>query len=264
MKTIDQSIVKWFSKFNGTITAFSGGIDSTLVLYLSHAVLGEKAVGCISISPSLKRKDYAFAIDFCRRYQIKLEVIETKELEDKDYFLNPVNRCYICKSHLYKSLNVVRNQYPNYAILNGINVDDLGDYRPGIKAAQELNIKSPLEELGFDKKKIREIAHSLGLPNWDKPASPCLSSRIPYGDRIDLNKLIQIEKAENVLNEYGFTNVRVRHYESYASIEVPVDEIDKLQEYNDLINEKLRMIGFDEVKIDREGFKSGKLNQKIA
>ena len=163
-----RELENWFRDKSGTITAFSGGIDSTLVLYLSKKFLGEKAVGCISISPSLKRKDYAFAIQFCADQNIFLEVVETKELIDESYYSNPNNRCYFCKNHLYKALEKVARKYPGYSILNGTNTNDLGDYRPGLEAAREHQILSPLLACGIDKRGVRELAKtSKPLPQFE-------------------------------------------------------------------------------------------------
>ena len=258
-----NNLQSWFVKKKGTITAFSGGIDSTLVLYLSHKYLGSKGIGCISISPSLKRKDYAFAIDFCNDYNIELEVIETKELLDENYFQNPSNRCYFCKSHLYTTLDIVSDKYPGYSILNGTNIDDLGDYRPGLEAAKENQILSPLVDCSIDKQKVREIAKYFHLPNWEKPASPCLSSRVPYGELITLDKLNQVEKAEDILNKYGFIDVRVRHYGNTAKIEVPEYQVEKLKNHFNEIEHKISNLGFERCIIDEEGLVSGKLNRAL-
>jgi len=264
---LEQHIIKlksWFQNKPGTITAFSGGIDSTLVLFLSKKFLDKNAIGCISISPSLKRKDYAFAIDFCEQSDIPLEVVETKELIDENYFSNPNNRCYFCKSHLYKTLEKVRAKYPDYLILNGTNTDDLGDYRPGLEAAKENGVLSPLVACGIDKVTVRQLAKHFGLPNWEKPASPCLSSRIPYGEMITFHKLKQIEEAEAILNKYGFIDVRVRHYGEEARIEVLDWQIDQLRENFETISDSILKLGFAKCVVDEEGLVSGKLNRAIA
>ena len=254
----------WFYNKQGTITAFSGGIDSTLVLFLSKKFLGKNAIGCISISPSLKRQDYRFAIEFCENNDIALEVVETKELLDENYFSNPNNRCYFCKSHLYKTLDIIGAKYSGYTILNGTNTDDLGDYRPGLQAAKEHSILSPLLDCEIDKAAVREIAKSFSLPNWEKPASPCLSSRVPYGDLITFDKLKQIENAELILNEYGYVDVRVRHFNKEARIEVPDGQILQLKHDFEAINSRIMQLGFTRCIIDEEGLVSGKLNRAIA
>ena len=265
MSVVDdlEKLESWFSGISGTITAFSGGIDSTLVLFLSKKVLGDRALGCISISPSLKRDDYAFAIDFCEENNISLEVIETTEIDDPNYFANPVNRCYFCKTNLYQHLEGIRKKYPDRLLLNGTNADDLGDYRPGLKAADELNVRSPLAECGINKESVREIARYLELPNWNKPASPCLSSRIPYGNSVTREKLRQIESAEKILLDYGYEMVRVRHFGKRAIIEVPEFQIKSLENIMDQINPYFLQLGFESVTVDSEGFVSGKLNRTI-
>ena len=254
---------RWFSDHSGTITAFSGGIDSALVLYLSHQFLSEKALGCISISPSLKRKDYSEAIAFCEEYGIQLEVIETREIEDENYLSNPSNRCYFCKSHLYTDLTKLNARFPEHTLLNGTNKDDFKDYRPGIQAAKEHHIHSPLADCGLRKEDVRALGKYFGLPNWNKPASPCLSSRIPYGDFITPFKLKQIEQAESTLNSFGFNEVRVRHYGKVAKIEVPAMEISRLKKNMEQINAAFTTFGFESCMVDEEGLVSGKLNRAI-
>lgn len=260
--TLDR-LENWFQQHTGTITAFSGGIDSTLVLFLSHRFLGEKGMGCMSISPSLKRRDYAFATEFCKRYGIHLEIIETQEIQDENYLSNPTNRCYFCKSHLYEDLQVVQARYPDYVVLNGTNINDLGDYRPGLQAASEHTVLSPLVDCGLDKQAVRDLAKHLGLPNWDKPASPCLSSRVPYGNRITEEKLRQIEAAEAILTARGFEEVRVRHYETEARIEVPAPLLADLRDQFPAFSTSILDLGFETCTIDGEGFVSGKLNRVI-
>lgn len=255
---------KWFSMRKGSIVAFSGGIDSTLVLFLARKFQGkENAIGVISNSESLKNKDFHFAIDFCRAFDIQLEVIKTEELADERYNKNPENRCYFCKEHLYHDLQYIKEKYPAFDVLSGTNYNDLGDYRPGLQAAAEYKILSPMVDCQLTKEEIRQIAMHFDLPNWDKPASPCLSSRIPYNHMITNEKLRQVEDAENILNDLGFRDVRVRHYGTYGQIEVHKEELEKLLMVENEVVEKIRAVGFDELKIDREGLVSGKLNRVL-
>jgi uncharacterized protein len=253
----------WYLKFEGTLTAFSGGVDSSLVLYLSKGFLPDSTVACISNSESLKREDFQIAKDFCQQYEIPLEIIQTKEIEDKNYNLNPSDRCFYCKSHLYIDLLVVKERYPKYVILNGTNRDDFSDYRPGLKAAAEFKIRSPLAECDLGKDDIRELANYLDLPNWNKPASPCLSSRIPYGKVITTKKLKQVETAEGILNIHGFPEARVRHFGNRASIEVPETLINTLKEKLPQIEHTIKALGFEFCEIDEEGLVSGKLNRQL-
>jgi uncharacterized protein len=223
----------------------------------------EKAIGVISNSESLKRKDFALAKEFCERYDIILEVIKTNEIEDERYNSNPEDRCFYCKEHLYRDIHKLQEKYPGYAVLNGTNYDDFSDYRPGLQAAKNSKIYSPMADCKITKSDLRQIAKSLELPLWDKPASPCLGSRIPYNQNITVEKLNQVEKAEDILNGYGFIDVRVRHYGDHAKVEVPADELDKLLAIKDEVVEKITGLGFSRCEIDEEGLVSGKLNRVL-
>jgi uncharacterized protein len=254
----------WFRKQPGSIVAFSGGIDSSLLLFLARKWQGRlAAIGVISDSESLKRKDLQEARNFCQQFDIILEEINTRELDDERYQKNPVDRCYFCKDHLYTDLQLISDKYPGFPVLNGTNADDHGDYRPGMKAAVQYQVLSPLADCGINKEEIREIARHFGLPNWDKPASPCLSSRIPYTHDITRKKLVEIEQAEELLNSFGFEDVRVRHYGDHGRIEVRREEIPRLLSMQNDLVERIRKIGFPEVVIDEEGLVSGKLNRSI-
>jgi len=259
-----KKLEAWFRSAEGSIVAFSGGIDSSLILYLARRFQGKKnAIGVISRSESLKTKDFELARSFSRQYDIVMEVIATRELKDERYSTNPFNRCYICKEHLYSDLQKVKEKYPGFRVISGTNVDDYTDYRPGLEAAQLYHIHSPLAECGVTKEEVREIARFYGLPNWDKPASPCLSSRVPYNQRITGKKLLQIEQAEELLNSFGFNEVRVRHYGDYAKVEVRREEIPRLMELKESVVKKIMELGFSAVEIDREGLVSGKMNRAV-
>jgi uncharacterized protein len=254
----------WFRPIVGSITAFSGGVDSALVLFLARKYLGrERAIGCISDSPSLKRDDLKEAKDFCHKYDIQLEVIHTQEIDDEAYYSNPFNRCYACKSHLYQDLSGLLEKRPGYVATNGTNRDDLGDYRPGLQAASHAQVRSPLADCGLNKSAVRALAKNLGLPNWGKPASPCLSSRIPYGQSVTREKLSRIELAESVLARYGFHQARVRHYQDEARIEVPPEHIEQVKARLPKIVETFTAIGFPTTTLDLEGLVSGKLNRAL-
>ena len=259
-----ESLKKWFQSKAGSIVAFSGGIDSSLVLYMARLVQGkDRVIAIISNSESLKNKDFELAKYFSEKYDIKMEVIYTNELSDDRYNENPINRCFFCKEHLYKDIQPVLEKYPDFLVLNGTNLDDYADYRPGLLAANQYNVHSPLYDCKITKNELRQIAKYYELPNWDKPASPCLSSRIPYNNKITRQKLEQVEEAENFLNSYGFNDVRVRHYGTYAKIEVKKDELDRLFEIKELVVEKMIEIGFKRCEFDTEGLVSGKLNRVL-
>lgn len=253
----------WFTNASGTITAFSGGVDSSLVLFLSKKYLPEDSIACISASESLKQSDFELAKDFCEQYDIPLEVIKTKELQDDNYASNPSNRCFFCKTHLYQDLSPLKEKYPEYLVLNGTNSDDFQDHRPGIQAARNFVIRSPLADCGLYKQDVRNLAKYFGLPNWDKPASPCLSSRIPYGKQVTAKKLRQIEAAEGILNNLGFSEVRVRHFDQEARIEVPTHKINHLKQVYPSVIESFKLLGFQSCAIDEEGLVSGKLNRVL-
>lgn len=259
-----NTLKKWFENRKGSIVAFSGGIDSALVLYLARQFQGkERAIGVISNSESLKSRDFEEAKAFCAQFDIQLEVIKTKELEDERYSSNPIDRCFYCKEHLFNDLSAMKAKYQGFDVLSGTNFDDLGDYRPGINAAQKYEVLSPMVECKVTKSELRQIALHYNLPNWNKPSSPCLSSRIPYSQSVTDKKLRQIEAAENLLNEYGFIDVRVRHYGDLAKIEVRNNELAKLNSIKDEIISKIVALGFARCEIDNEGLVSGKLNRII-
>lgn len=255
---------RWFGEQSGSIIAFSGGIDSSLLLYLARKWQGrDRAIGVISKSESLKAKDFELAQSFSKQFDIQMEVIETKELEDERYNTNPIDRCFFCKDHLYGDLQVIRDRYPGFEVLNGTNTDDYTDYRPGMKAADKYDVFSPLALCKITKEEIREISKYFGLPNWDKPASPCLSSRIPYTHPITKKKLVEVERAENLLNDFGFKDVRVRHYGDHGRVEVPAGDVPRLLEMKDKVINEIKEAGFQDVVIDEEGLVSGKLNRVL-
>lgn len=255
----------WFGQRKGSLVAFSGGIDSTLVLFLARKFQGkENAIGVISNSESLKNKDFNLAQSFCKDFDIQLRVIKTNELADVRYSQNPINRCFFCKDHLYHDLQEMKNDFPDFDILSGTNYNDLGDYRPGIDAAHKNEVSAPLVDCKVTKDEIREIARHFNLPNWNKPASPCLSSRIPYNQAVTLEKLQQIEAAEDILNSFGFEDVRVRHYGTFGKIEVQKDDLEKLMSIKDMVVSKIEAVGFDRIEIDEEGLVSGKMNRALA
>ena len=255
----------WFASIDHAMIALSGGVDSSVVTYLSRRFLGrEGTLAVISNSASLKQRDLETARQFCDEHDIPLLEIDAREIDDPNYASNPVNRCYFCKTALYTSLQRLRTErYPGYRILNGNNFSDFGDYRPGLEAADEHRVRSPLADCGFSKADIRAMARHFQLSTWDKPASPCLSSRFPYGHHITVEKLRQVEAGEEVLAAYGFDNMRLRHYGDTARIEVPADQVARLQQHFDAISARIRDLGFERCEIDDEGLISGKLNRAL-
>lgn len=261
----EKRLIDWFRDKQGVFVAFSGGVDSALLLFVARKVLGkEKAVGVIAKSDSLKERDYRLAVDFSMKYDIKLITVYSGELDNPDYYNNSPLRCYFCKTEVYTRIKDVAKDFPGFVIANGNNIDDQSDYRPGNKAASENNVFSPFVEAGLTKNDIRTIAKKYGLPVWDKPASPCLSSRFPYGHKITHYKLKQVETAEGILEKYGFNDVRVRHFDGYCKIEVPAELIPKLESVFDVVSEEIKKKAkFEKVLLDTEGLVSGKMNRAI-
>lgn len=255
----------WFSKIEKAVVALSGGVDSSLVAFTARKMLGrENVAAVISASASVKEKELTEAREFCHNYDIRLVEIDAREIDDSHYRENPINRCFFCKSALYGALDeLIAKKFTGHVVLNGNNFSDLGDYRPGLKAADEHKVYSPLAECRFTKDDLRKVARAYGLPNWNKPASPCLSSRFPYGEKIDVEKLKMVEKAEDLLNSYGFEDVRVRYSKNTASVEVPVSRVGELKVLFDRISPEINAIGFDHAEIDPEGLVSGKMNRVL-
>ena len=252
---------KIIEKLGSSIVAFSGGIDSALLLKVAYDVLGEKVVAVTADSPSLPRKELEETKKIAQQIGAKHLIINTEETENENYLKNPNNRCYYCKSEQYTRLKAVSEQLRIKNIANGTNFDDLGDYRPGLQAADEKKIISPLKEAKFTKNDIRELAKHLGLEVWDKPSSPCLSSRVPYEQEITMKKLNMIEQAENLLKDFGIKELRVRHFGNMARIEVNENDKATINDNFDLIQKKFNEIGFNEIIVSN--FKSGNLNLMI-
>jgi uncharacterized protein len=260
-----QRLKDWFSRCPGAIVAFSGGVDSSLVAYLANHFLGaKKTIAVISASPSLKLSELDNAKRFALEHGITLRIVTTSEMDDPNYRSNPSNRCYYCKHSLYDELSTLPEVTQGWWILNGTNLDDLGDYRPGLEAAKEFKVHAPFVACQIDKAGVRTLAETHQLTCWDKPASPCLASRIPYGEQVTVKKLRQIEAAEALLAQHGFPVTRVRHYDRYARIEVPVEQLAELRAQASTLQTEMRHIGFERIELDSEGFVSGKLNRALS
>src|SRR5207302_2778142 len=216
--------------YESAITAFSAGVDSMLVAVVAQQELGDRALAATAVSASLAASELDDAINLAGRLGLNHRMLHTREVEDERYASNPVDRCYFCKTHLYTELESLAEEVGAQYILNGLNVDDLGDWRPGARAAAERqdHVRSPLHEAGLGKAEIRAAARALGLPNWDKPALACLSSRVPYGLRVTPDKLARIGRAEQALRTLGFRQLRVRHFADRARVEIAPDELGRL------------------------------------
>ena len=246
--------------FESAVVAYSGGVDSSLVAFVTAQVLGAKALAVTSGSASLKRSDLALSAELAERWGMAHRVIVTDELDDPNYRANPVNRCFYCKTSLYDRLDDIARAEGFAVVFNGTNVDDLGDHRPGLVAASEHGVRAPLAETGFTKADVRALAAALGLDNAAKPQSACLSSRVPYGTAIDAGLLNQIERAESALLALGFSQFRVRHHGEVARLEIMPDEFEAALAKRDALIERVKACGYRFVALDLAGFKSGSLN----
>ncbi len=258
-----QSLKSVINNYESAVVAFSGGIDSSLVAYVAGEILGNNALAVTSGSASLKRSDLHLAETLGKDWNLSHEIIVTDELSKADYRRNPVDRCFHCKTSLYTSLDKICKERDIEVIFNGTNLDDLGDHRPGLVAADNYRVCSPLVEAGFHKADVRLLANELGLKNADKPQSACLSSRFPYGTSIDEQLLAQVEQAETVLESLGFTQFRVRHHGDLARIEVIETELKKAMDHRSQINKALSDLGYRYVTLDMTGFRSGSLNEGL-
>ncbi|HLW58460.1 MAG TPA: ATP-dependent sacrificial sulfur transferase LarE [bacterium] len=245
--------------FAGVVVAFSGGVDSAYLLAAAAEVLGNRCVGATAVSPSLARDELTVARRIAAAIGVRHLIVETDEFEDPRYRRNDVQRCYFCKHALFTRLGALAGDLGFAAVVYGANADDLGDYRPGMRAAAEFAVRAPLVEAGLTKEEIRGLARGRGLEIWDKPASPCLASRLPHGMPVTLVALRQVEEGERVLHGLGFPEVRVRHHGEVARIEVPLTEMTRLLTLAPQVTVALRALGFREVAVDPRGLRSGAL-----
>ncbi len=264
-----QKLEEHLEKMQQTMIAYSGGVDSALLAFAAHRVLGERMVAVLADSASLSRREYRNALGFAQENSIPLQIIRTRELEDPSYQANQADRCYHCKKALFAKIEVLRKQLQGsrdiepWQISYGVNVDDLGDYRPGIQAAREASIQAPYLELGFSKQTIREVCAYYNLEIADKPAMPCMASRIAYGEKVTPEKLSQVEQAEDFLYDLGLRVLRVRHHGDTARIEVPLPDFETILTHREEIRQKFHALGFVYVAMDLDGFKSGSLNSVL-
>jgi pyridinium-3,5-biscarboxylic acid mononucleotide sulfurtransferase len=247
------------------IVAFSGGVDSSYLALIAHQELGSRALAVTAESPSYPSYQRAIAVDLVVRYGFRHEFIASDEMSDANYVENASNRCYFCKHELYTRLQGMAIERGFRYVVDGNNLDDTGDYRPGRQAGRELEVRSPLIEAQLSKSEIRELSKLRGLPTWDQPASACLSSRIPYGSAVTVEKLRMIDQGEQIMRDLGFGQTRVRHHGDVARIEIAREEIPKVftMEMFDRLSREFRRIGFRFVAVDVDGYRTGALNEVL-
>ena len=261
-----QRLEEYLKELGSIAVAFSSGVDSTFLLKTAKDVLGQNVIAVTARSHSFPKRELDEASAFCEKEGIRQFIIDSEELSIEGFSSNPKNRCYLCKHELFTRIKQVASENGIEYVAEGSNVDDNGDYRPGLKAVEELGIKSPLRHTGLTKSEIRELSKEMGLPTWDKPSFACLASRFVYGETINEKKLKMLEDAEQLLLDLGFKQVRVRIHGNIARIEVMPEEIAKLTENNvrTKVYKTLKDIGFDYVTMDLAGYRTGSMNETLS
>lgn len=261
----EQQLREIFRALGSVIVAYSGGVDSSYVAYIANAELGPGAICITGQSASLPSYQQTEIDRVVAEFGFHHEIIQTQELENPSYRANNADRCYFCKDELYTKLEAIAASRGIECIVDGSTTDDLDDYRPGRKAATQHAVRSPLIEVGLSKSEVRELSRRAGLPTWDKPASPCLSSRIAYGTTVTIERLGKVDRGEEILREFGFKEFRVRHHDTLVRLEIAPAELDRVlrKEVIEELAKRFRELGFKYVTLDLEGFRSGSMNEVL-
>jgi uncharacterized protein len=260
-----SQLYKYLGKLQSLVVGFSGGVDSSVLLAAAHAVLGDRALAMTATSAAHSRKEMAYAAQMAEEIGAKHIFFETDEMADLQFTSNGPERCYHCKIRLFSTMRKLADELGFETLSHGANLDDLSDYRPGIKAAEELNVVAPLSRIGFTKAQIRKLAKSMGLSSWNRPSMACLATRVPYGVAIDQELLVRIDQAETIVRQAGASHCRVRHHGNIARIELNEAEMAKLMDpkIRHIVTAGIRALGYKFVCMDMEGFESGKMNREL-